>query len=94
MQALKQKIQHTSLFSDEDKIAILAAVDGYTPEDIKALEGIVDEFDTKHREAISEYKKSVATVLAGVVAKAAPSDQIKFKEAASLVQSGVDELLQ
>ncbi len=94
MQALKHKIQHTTLFSDDDKIAILAAVDTYTAEDVKALEGIIDEFDEKHQEAISEYKKSVYGVLDTIVAKANPSDKKRFQNAAADVRSGLDALLQ
>lgn len=91
---LKQKIAQTVLFSDEDKIAILAAVDMYSPEDIKALEGIINEFDAKHQKAISEYKKSVYGVLDTIVAKASPSDKKRFQNAASDVRAGVDALLQ
>lgn len=91
---LKQKIQHTRLFDEQDKIAILAAVDAYASDDKNALEGIIDEFDTKHREAISEYKKSVASVLKGIVVTATSSDQKKFKDAAAKIQKGLDKLLQ
>lgn len=94
MQQLKHKIQHTTLFSDEDKIAILAAVDTYSPEDIKALEGIIDEFDAKHSQAISEYKKSVHGVLDTIVVKVSPADKKRFQNAASDVRAGVDALLQ
>lgn len=94
MQALKHKIQHTTLFSDEDKIAILAAVDTYAADDIKALEAIVDEFDAKHQEAVSEYKKSVYGVLDTIIAKASPADKKRFQNAASDVRSGVDQFLQ
>ncbi len=94
MQALKQKIHHTTLFSDEHKIAILAAVDTYSTDDVKALEGIIDEFDTKHRQAISEYKKSVYDVLDTIVSKASSSDKKRFQSAASDVRSGLNSLLQ
>jgi len=55
---LKQKIKETTLFSDEDKIAILAAIDTYSSDDTKQLEAIIDEFDTKYHSAVFEYKKS------------------------------------
>lgn len=91
---LKKKIADTKLFSDEDKIAILAVVDMYSADDVKALEAIIDEFDVKHQEAVSEYKKSVYGVLDTVVAKASPSDKKRFQSAASDVRSGLDALLQ
>ncbi len=91
---LKQKIANTLLFDDEDKIAILAAVDTYSADDVKALGGIIEEFDNKHQEAVSEYKKSVYGVLDTIVAKASPSDKKRFQNAASDVRSGVDALLQ
>ena len=92
MQALKHKIQHTTLFSDEDKVAILIAVDTYSADDIKALEGIIDEFDTKHQDAVSEYKKSVYGVLDTIVAKASPTDKKRFQNASSDVRTGVEAL--
>ncbi|MEK7533529.1 MAG: hypothetical protein AAB542_03785 [Patescibacteria group bacterium] len=94
MQELKHKIQHTTLFSDEDKIAILAAVDTYSADDVKALEAIIDEFDTKHQEAVSEYKKSVYGVLDTIVAKASFSDKKRFQNATSDIRTGVEALLQ
>lgn len=94
MQALKHKIQHTTLFSDEDKIAILAAVDTYSADDTKALEAIIDEFDAKHTAAISEYKSSVYGVLDDIVKKANPQDKKRFQSAASDVKGGLDALLQ
>ena len=94
MQSLKHKIQHTTLFSDEDKIAILAAVDTYSSEDTKALEVIIDEFDAKHKAAISEYKSSVYGVLDDIVKKANPQDKKRFQNASSTIRTGVDMLLQ
>lgn len=91
---LKQKIKDTVLFSDEDKIVILIAVDRYSAEDIKALEAIIDEFDDKHQEAISEYKKSVYGVLDDIVQKAKPQDKKRFQDASSTIRSGVDMLMQ
>ena len=81
------------MFSDEDKIAILAAVDTYSADDVKALVTI-DEFDTKHQEAVSEYKKSVYGVLDTIVAKASFSDKKRFQNATSDIRTGVEALLQ
>lgn len=94
MQQLKQKIKDTTLFSDEDKIAILAAVDSYASDDISALEAIIDEFDTKHKEATSEYKSSVYGVLGQIVENAKPQEKKRFHHAASTIRSGVDMLVQ
>ena len=63
MQHLKQKIKETTLFSDEDKIAILAAMDSYEVSDRNALEKIIDEFDQTYRQSVAEYKKAVGTTL-------------------------------
>lgn len=93
MHSLKQKIKETTLFSDEDKIAILAAVDTYPAEDAKRLEAIVDEFDATYRAAVSEYKSSVYDVLDDVVTKANPQDKQRFQAAAATIRSGIDLLL-
>lgn len=94
MQQVKQKIKDTTLFSDEDKISILAAMDRYAKDDITKLEAIIDEFDAAHRLAISEYKKSINKVLDEIVSKATPDDATRLKTASSTIQSGVDMLLQ
>ena len=94
MQALKQKIKETTLFGDEDKIAILAAVDTYSAADTKALEQIIDEFDEKYRASVSEYKKSVYGVLDQIISKAKPQDTARFQSAASAIRSGVDAILE
>ena len=91
---LKQKIQQTMLFDEEDKIAILAAVDTYSADDIEALEGIIDEFDVKHKKVIAEYKKSVYGVLDTIVSKASSQEKKKFLSASSTIRSGMDALLQ
>jgi len=83
MQNLKQKVKETTLFSDEDKIAILAAIDGYPAEETTQLEAIIDEFDITYRAAVSEYKTSVYGVL----------DTIAQKKAASTIKSGVETLI-
>lgn len=94
MQALKQKIKETTLFDDDDKIAILAAVDTYESADVTALEAIIDEYDAKHRAAISEYKKSVFGVLDDIVAKAKPADKKRLQNATATIRTGVNQLLQ
>ncbi|MEK7577702.1 MAG: hypothetical protein AAB492_03770 [Patescibacteria group bacterium] len=93
MQNLKQKIKETALFSDEDKIAILAAVDTYSEEDTKALETIIDEFDGKYKASISEYKKSVYEVLDQIVGKAKLQEKKRMETAASTIKAGVDGIL-
>ena len=93
MLGLKQKIKETALFSDEDKIAILAAVDTYSGEDAKALETIIDEFDTNYKSAISEYKKSVYGVLDQIVGKAKLVEKKRMETAVSTIKTGVDVIL-
>lgn len=94
MEQLKHKIQNTNLFSDEDKIAILVAIDTYEESDRTKLEAIIDEFDAAQKTAVSEYKKSVDMVLNSVVEKAKPLDKKRFQSAAGSIRQGVDTLLQ
>ncbi|MDP1722166.1 MAG: hypothetical protein Q8L37_03075 [Candidatus Gottesmanbacteria bacterium] len=93
MQDLKQKIKNTTLLSDEDKIAILVAVDGYGEADIQALEKIIDEFDAAHTQAVADYKKAVYETLDGVVAKQKPEDVPSMQAATAQIKTGVDALL-
>lgn len=90
MQNLKLKIKNTTLFSDEDKIAILAAVDTYEESDVKSLERIIDEFDQTYRSAVSEYKKVVFETLDKVTAK---NKNPNVSVGAAQIRTGVDSLL-
>lgn len=81
------------LFSDEDKIAILAAVDTYGEEDTTKLEAIIDEFDATYKTAISEYKKSVYAVLDEIIQNAKPQDKQRFQNASPTIKSGVEMIL-
>ena len=94
MQDLKEKIKNTTLLSDEDKIAILVEVDGYSEADIKALGKIIDEFDATHARAVAEYKKAVYETLDGIVAKQKPEDAVQMQAATDQIKTGVDMLLQ
>ena len=82
-QALKQKIKQTAVLSDEDKIEILAAMDGYEEADLTALEKIVDEYDAVHVKAVTQYKAAVYQTL----------DSLNMPQAAAQVKQGIDELL-
>lgn len=88
-----QKIKETTLFSDEDKIAILTAIDTYPAEETKKIEAIIDEFDATYNTAVSEYKASVYFVLDDIVTKAKPSDKQRFQNATSTIKSGVEMIL-
>jgi len=71
------------VLSDEDKIAILAAMDGYEEADLTALEKIVDEYDAVHVKAVTQYKAAVYQTL----------DSLNMPQAAAQVKQGIDELL-
>lgn len=83
MKDLKEKIKKTQLLSDEDKIAILAAMDGYGDADLFALEKIIDGFDSAHAKAISDYKAAVYKTL----------DSLNMPQPAAQVTQGIDQLL-
>lgn len=92
MQDLKQKIKNTTLLGDEDKIAILVAVDGYPESDVSALEKIIDEFDQAHTQAVAEYKKAVYATLDGIVDKQKMEDAPIMKTATDQIKQGVEVL--
>lgn len=94
MQTLKQKIKQTSLLSDEDKIAILVAVDTYLESETKTLENIIDEFDRTYAQSVVDYKKAVYGVLDGIAANRKPDDAPRMQAATAQIKQGVDTLLQ
>ncbi len=93
MQTLKEKIKNTTLLSDEDKIAILVAVDGYSESDMQALKMIVDDFDQAHARSVAEYKKAVYSVLDTIAANQKSEDAPRMQGAAAQIKQGVDALL-
>lgn len=92
MQDFKEKIKNTTLLSDEDKIAILVAVDGYPESDTEALEKIIDAFDQAHAGAVADYKKAVYATLDGIVDKQKIEDGPSMKAATDQIKQGVEEL--
>lgn len=94
MDKLKQKIQNTGLFSTEEKLEIITVVDTYLESDTIALERIIDEFDATQRNIVSQYKKTVNKVLGRVIESAKVEDRSRIENAANLVRSGIDVLVQ
>lgn len=86
MNDLKQKIKNSTLLSDEDKIAVLAAIDTYSESDTKALEGIIDEFDRTYTQSVADYKKAVYETLDGIVAKQKPEDAPRMQTATAQIK--------
>lgn len=93
MQVLKLKIKNTTLLSDEDKVAVLAAIDTYQRSDTEALGKIIDEFDKTHSQSVAEYKKNVYDVLDSIAANQKPSDAPRMKSSVDQIKSGIDSLL-
>lgn len=93
MDSLKQKIKNTVLFDDEDKIAILTAIDSFSLDDLKALEGIIDEYDAKHKEVVSEFKSNILSTLDGIDANATPDDKLRLKQATDQIRVGLHTVL-
>ncbi len=93
MKTIKEKIKNTALLGDEDKIAILAAMDGYSQSDVQELERIVDEFDQAYSRSVAQYKKVVYGVLDDIASHAKPDDAARMHAATAQVKEGVDTLL-
>lgn len=93
MISLKQKIKETTLFDDNDKIAVLAAMDLYSADDLNSLKNIIDDFDHEYKLSVTEYKKSINMVLDKVVKQSKPSDISKMQSSATMIRTGIDTIL-
>jgi hypothetical protein len=89
MQDLKQKIQHTALFTPEEKVEILANIDTFSPSDIQGLTSIVDEYDAKHAQIVTTFKENMLSELDAIGKNASPDRAQKMQAAVEQIRSGI-----
>ena len=93
MQNIKQKIKNTTLFSDEEKVDILAAIDTYSHKDVIHIEAIIDEYDISRVQAGNAYRTEVFNALDTIVKQAKPVDIKRIKNATENIRHGLDTIL-
>ncbi len=92
MNTLKQKIKNTALLAPDEKVDILAAMDGYSESDLKELEAIIDEYDAAHANIIKTFEKNVTGELDAIIAGADPSKKPQLTKAADQIRKGLSAL--
>lgn len=90
MNGLKQKIKYTALFTPEEKIEILVAIDTFSQSDTKQLTDIVDEYDRKFAIILSIFKQNMNTKLDEIEQSTSPDNAAQMRDAVSKIKSGLD----
>ncbi len=86
---LKQKIRSTALFAEDEKVDILAAMDGYAEADLTELESIIDDYNASHATLLKTFEKHMDEELDTIVAKAEPAKKPRLTQAAEQIKQGL-----
>lgn len=90
MSNLKQKIKRTALFTSDEKVEILAAIDTFSDSDITELESIIDEYDGKYKEILSTFRKNMFEELDSIQAKTPKNTVMQMEQAIDQIKSGLN----
>lgn len=90
---LKQKVKNTALLADEEKVDILAALDGYTETDRHELESIIDEYNTEHARILNTFEKNMDKELDAIVGSADPSKKAQLTAASNQIKQGISAVV-
>lgn len=93
MNQLKQKIQATALFTPQEKIDILVAVETFSDADKTKLEAIIDEYDAKYKTITQTFKTNMLGELDGIVKDAKPEDKDRITASAEKIKSGLNAVI-
>ena len=90
MSNLKQKIKQTALFTPDEKVEILTAIDNFSELDSKELESIIDEYDSTFKGTLSTFRKNMYEELDSIQAKTSKDKLSQMKQAIDKIKSGLD----
>ncbi len=89
MNDLKYKIKNTSLFTPEEKVEILTALDTFSEHDVKELESIIDEYDGKYKNILQTFRQNMFEELESIEKKTPPEKLAQMKQAIEKIKSGL-----
>ena len=85
---LKQKIKNTALFTSDEKVEILVALDTFSESDTAQLEDIVDEYDRKFVQITHTFKQNMMSELDAIEKKSA-----NMHDAVEKIKSGLNAVV-
>lgn len=90
MTDLNHKIKNTALFTPEEKIEILTAIDTFSQSDKTQLGDIIDEYDHKFAGILSNFKQNMISQLSEIEKKTSKANLSRMREAVEKIKSGLD----
>ncbi|MBI5620563.1 hypothetical protein HY949_02175 [Candidatus Gottesmanbacteria bacterium] len=93
MDTLKKKVQETKLFTDKEKIDILADFDAITAGDRMKLEEIIDEYDAKYKAATGTFASHINEELDRIEKDAGPQDADRIRASTAKIRTGLTDVL-
>lgn len=93
MDGLKVKIKQTALFTDQDKIEIISAVDNFPEKDRQELADIIDEYDAKHAKITQQFKDNMLAELIAIENDADTGDKEKIASATQKIRNGLQTMI-
>ncbi len=93
MDGLKLKIKQTTLFTDQEKIEFLLAVDSFSQKDQHELSDIIDEYDAKHANITQQFKDNILAELTAIENDADANDKEKITSATQKIRNGLDTMI-
>lgn len=90
MNALAQKVKNTALFTPDEKVEILAAIDTFSDSDKNELSDIVDEYDREFSNITANFKQNMVNHLDQMQTNSPQGSTEKFREAVEKIKSGLD----
>lgn len=88
---LQQKIQHTKLFTDKEKIEILVKLGTYSAEAKIGLEKVIDDYDDSLKSISLKYKADMNSELDKIEEQS--DDPETTMAATSKIRSGMDKII-
>lgn len=89
MTILKGKIKRTALFTQEEKVEILAAIDTFSKHDVDELESIIDEYDRKYKKIVTTFRQNMFDELDRIQKQTSPENLEHMKKAIEKIKSGL-----
>lgn len=92
MPNLCKKIQATRLFSDPQKVDLLAMLEDASSDDKKKLEEGIDTFDKEYARNMEKRREEVEALLATIKESMSEEDQRRNQDAIDEIRMGLDFL--
>lgn len=89
LKGISQKIQHTRLFSDAQKVQLLAMLPEASEEDIAKLEQGIDAFDREYALTIDKNTKKMARLLADMFKDSPDEEKKRYAGAVDEISMGL-----